>query len=193
MDAATVGQVYVVQGRSCSLALESGKVQQGPARQRPREGGQGLTAVSVNRKFLDSIVHGIHDVESAATIQCDSVRTMETAGLRSFSTHHSKILARVCELLNAVVGRADPDPVLRVHTQRDGAAGTRLAGFVERRRPKSSRLTTWTAPETEEFAIGGELLDAIEPCVRGIDIAGTVEGHKLRPGKTASRRHITTE
>src|SRR5207248_1601042 len=41
MDAATVGQVYVAQGRSCSLALESGKVQQGPARQGPREGGQG--------------------------------------------------------------------------------------------------------------------------------------------------------
>src|SRR5262245_5267298 len=114
---------------------------------------------------------------------------METAVPRSFSTYNSKILARVRELLNAVVGRADPDAVFCIHAQRNRAAGARLAGFVERRRPKSSGLITWTAPESEEFAIGGELLDAIKSRVRGIDIAGTVERHKLRAGKTASRRH----
>ena len=88
----------------------------------------GLRALSyslVDSKLLDPRVHRVRDIQAAVACQHDSMRQVEAAGFCALASYATQILAFVRELLDTIIRRADPDPIIPVDAQSDGATHAR--------------------------------------------------------------------
>src|ERR1043165_9691703 len=119
-------------------------------------------------------------------VERQSMWQPKLARLCSFSAHSANKAPFGGKLMNVVVGRGHPDPVLVV--DRDGKGAGHVFVATEMARPHFV-----ISPGEQKFAVRVKRLHSTDGSLRGVEIAVAVEGEKVRPAATASRRRVSAK
>ena len=141
------------------------------------------------------MVEGINDVEFASVVEGERVRGEEFAGLGTLSgLQAADEFAVGIELLNAAVDRRDPNVVVRIDGDPDGAFEVR--DFVFEAGELTAEATGFifqTAPRQDWFVVTSQLLDSAHHSFGCVEIACFVEREELWAADSRFRICVAAE
>ncbi len=133
------------------------------------------------------MIKGINDVEFASVVEGERVRGEEFSWLGTLAELQAAEEFTVgVELLNAAVDRRDPNVVVRIDGDADGAFEVR--DFVIEAGELTTEATGFifqTAPRQDWFAVTSQLLDSAHHSFGCVEIACFVEREELRAAELA--------
>jgi hypothetical protein len=134
-----------------------------------------------NLKLLDSLIAGIGNIQVVMAVERHSMRMSEFARFTSRATKPKQKLPVCCETLNSIVQTADPDSVVAIDGNSNGAKC--VLQRTECIGAESAVLVALISPGKQRLPILAELLNSAENSLGCVIPPLSIGRQKMRSAK----------